>query len=82
MPPSIDMIIYSLVAGESVGRMFAGGVIPTLLLLSLDTAYILIRSYFQPHIAPSAPESKRAGFKQKIASLKTIIIPSLIIFQF
>lgn len=81
MPPSIDMIIFALVAGESVGRMFAGGVIPTFLLLGLDTTYILIRSYFQPNIAPAVPKSERVNLTEKIKSLKSIIVPSLIILS-
>lgn len=81
MPPSVDMVIYALVAGESVGRMFAGGVIPTLLLLSLDTIYILTRSYFQPRIAPAIPKEERGDWTKKMASLKSVIVPFLIIFS-
>jgi tripartite ATP-independent transporter DctM subunit len=81
MPPSVDMIIYALVAGESVGRMFAGGVIPTLLLLALDTIYILTRSYFQPFIAPAIPKAERGDWRIKMASLKSVIVPFLIIFS-
>ena len=32
IPPSIIMILYSLISGESVGKLFAGGVFPGLLL--------------------------------------------------
>lgn len=80
MPPSVDMVIYALVAGESVGRMFAGGIIPTILLLTLDTIYILTRSYFQPWIAPAIPKEERGNWKKKIASLKSVILPFTIIF--
>ena len=81
MPPSIDMIIYSLIAQQSVGRMFAGGVFPTILLLGLDTAYILIRSYFQPNLAPAIEKSQRAGLKTKLKSLKAIILPITIVIM-
>lgn len=80
MPPSVDMIIYALISGESVGRMFAGGVIPTMILLSLDSAYILIRSYLQPQMAPAIPKEMRVDLKTKILSLKAIIVPCCIIF--
>lgn len=80
MPPSVDMVIYALVAGESVGKMFAGGVMPTLLLLSLDTAYILIRSYFQPKIAPAIPREDRADWATKFRALRALILPGAIIF--
>ncbi len=79
MPPSVDMVIYSLIAGESVGRMFAGGVLPTILLLGLDTVYILVRSYYQPSIAPALPKEERGTWKDKFRSLKAVVLPVIII---
>jgi tripartite ATP-independent transporter DctM subunit len=79
MPPSIDMIIYALIAGESVGRMFAGGVVPTILLLTLDTAYILIRSYIQKDLAPALPKEERGTWEEKFKALKAILLPAAII---
>ena len=35
IPPSVIMILYALISGESVGRLFAGGVFPGLMLLIL-----------------------------------------------
>jgi tripartite ATP-independent transporter DctM subunit len=80
MPPSVDMIIYALIAQESVGKMFAGGVIPTLVLLCCDTIYILIRSYFQPHIAPAIAKELRADFWTKVKSLKGLLLPVFVVF--
>ena len=79
MPPSIDMIIYALIAQESVGKMFAGGVGPTFLLLTLDTIYILTRSYFQPQIAPALPKEQRGDWPTKLKALKAIVLPFFII---
>ncbi len=81
MPPSVDMVIYSLIAGESVGRMFAGGVLPTILLLTLDTVYILVRSYFQPSIAPALPKAERGTWNDKFRSLKAVVLPIVIILS-
>jgi len=81
MPPSVDMIIYALIAGESVGRMFAGGIVPTLLLLFLDTIYILTRSYFQKSLAPALPKEDRASWPQKFRALRAILIPAIIIIS-
>ena len=33
IPPSISLIIYATTVGESVGRMFAAGLVPGLILL-------------------------------------------------
>lgn len=80
MPPSVDMIIYALIAQESVGKMFAGGVIPCLVLLCCDSTYILIRSFFQPRIAPAISKELRADFKTKVKSLKSVALPIVVVF--
>ncbi|RJR26706.1 MAG: TRAP transporter large permease subunit, partial [Desulfobacteraceae bacterium] len=35
IPPSVLMILYALISGESVGKLFAGGVMPGLLLFAV-----------------------------------------------
>jgi len=75
IPPSIIMIVYALLSGESVGKMFAGGVLPGLLLLVLVSAYILIRCFFQPYMGPAVPPESRAGWNKKFTSLKSLILP-------
>lgn len=48
IPPSLLMIIYGVIAEESVGRMFLAGIIPGLLLTSLFAMLILGFAYFWP----------------------------------
>jgi tripartite ATP-independent transporter DctM subunit len=81
IPPSILMVIYGGVAGVSVGKLFMGGVLPGLLLAGLFIAYIAIRSFIQKGIAPALHEKERREITwgQKIASLKSIILPALLI---
>lgn len=80
IPPSVIMIIYAMISGESVGDLFAAGVFPGLLLASLYILYIAIRSYIQPHLGPALPKEERATFKEKIISLKAVILPLFLIF--
>ena len=79
IPPSVIMIIYAMVARESVGDLFAGGIIPGLLLASLYCLYIAVRSYFQPHLGPAVPREERADFKKKLISLKAVLLPIILI---
>ena len=81
IPPSVIMILYALITGESVGRLFAGGVFPGLLLLVLVSAYIAIRCYFQPHLGPALPPEERGDWKRKIAALKAVILPIVIVLM-
>lgn len=81
IPPSILMVIYGGVAGVSVGKLFMGGVFPGLLLAGLFISYIAIRSYLQKGIAPAMPKKERMQitWSQKFISLKSIILPALLI---
>jgi len=81
IPPSVIMILYALISGESVGRLFAGGVFPGLLLLILVSSYIAIRCYLQPHLGPALPRRERGDWKRKITALKAVILPIVIVFM-
>ncbi len=79
IPPSVIMILYALISGESVGRLFAGGVFPGLLLLVLVSTYIAVRCYFQPHLGPALPITERGNWARKFAALKAVILPITIV---
>lgn len=81
IPPSVLMILYSLLTGVSVGQMFAAGVMPGVLLVGLISAYILIRCWFQPDLAPALPVSERASWGEKIKALRAVILPVLIVLM-
>ncbi|MBM4450087.1 MAG: TRAP transporter large permease subunit [Chloroflexi bacterium] len=77
IPPSIIMILYCMVTGESVGDMFAGGILPGLLLASLFIAYIGIAGRFRPQWFPVYEED--VTWKDRFASLKSVVLPVLLI---
>jgi tripartite ATP-independent transporter DctM subunit len=79
IPPSIPMILYSLYARQSVGKMFAGGLIPGLILSALYCTYIGIRCYLNPKMGPALPPEERVGLKEKAVSLRGSILPILLI---
>ncbi|MFT6559617.1 MAG: tripartite ATP-independent transporter DctM subunit [Sneathiella sp.] len=80
IPPSILMVLYALITEVSVGKLFAAGVFPGLLLFALVSTYIGIRCWFQPHLGPSLPPEERASWAEKINALKSIFLPVFIIF--
>ncbi len=79
IPPSVTMIIYGLIAQTSVGKMYAGGVLPGLLLALLFIAYILVRAHLQPELAPALPTAERFTWRQKLVSLTGLIFPVLLV---
>nr|WP_245695138.1 TRAP transporter large permease subunit [Desulforhopalus singaporensis] len=73
------MIMYAFLSGESVGRLFAGGVIPGFILAVCYMVYIGLRCYFQPELGPGIPEEERASLREKVTSLKGLILPGILI---
>lgn len=75
IPPSIMMILYAMISGVSVGKMFAAGVLPGLLLVALTVIYVLGRCFFQPHLAPALPKEERGSWGDKLRAIRAVILP-------
>ncbi len=52
IPPSIMLIVYSVIAQLSPLRLFAAAILPGLMLAGLYILYAVTRAYFNPSIAP------------------------------
>ena len=76
IPPSIMLVLYGPMAGISVGKLFFGAFLPGFTLSALYVTYIALRSYLQPHIAPSVPlEDRKVPFLRKTYMLAISIVP-------
>lgn len=79
IPPSVLMIIYASEARVSAGAMFMGGIIPGIIAAILFIIYGMMRCFINPSMGPAVPESERYSFAEKLASLKSVILPLLVI---
>ena len=79
IPPSIIMMVYAVVAGVSIAKLFLAGIIPGLLLAALFVIYIGTRARFQPQLAPPLPPEERASWSEKFTSLRFVILPVLLV---
>jgi tripartite ATP-independent transporter DctM subunit len=52
IPPSIMLIVYAAASGVSIVRLYAGALLPGLVLVGLYLTYVVGRSIMQPSIAP------------------------------
>lgn len=77
IPPSIIMIIFAYVSRISIGKIFFGGAIPGLITATLYVVYILVRCRLQPELAPKMEQE--VTMSQRLASLKEIILPTLLV---
>jgi len=81
IPPSVVFILYGLTAGVSIGQLYIAGIIPGLMLAALYIAYIVIRAWLNPSIAPRALSVEAAlPLAQKLALLRKLLLPGLVVF--
>jgi tripartite ATP-independent transporter DctM subunit len=80
IPPSVVLILYGLTANVSIGDLFLAGITPGLLLGGLYVGYIVLRCWLNPSLGPPAPlEERQMPLAEKLALLKGLILPLMII---
>lgn len=73
IPPSTVMIMYGVLANESVLRLFTAGFVPGLLLASTFGAYIMIRSTIKKDLIPESERKLRhMPLSQRFAALRDL----------
>ena len=73
IPPSTVMIIYGVLAEESVLRLFTAGWIPGLLLAACFMGWIMIDTKLHPELIPdSERDLKHVAFSVRLAALKEL----------
>jgi len=77
IPPSILMIVFGYISRVSIGRLFFGGAIPGFVCAFLYILYIIVRTHFQPQLAPTPDE--RGAERRSWRSLKDIVLPALLV---
>ena len=58
IPPSIMLIVYAAASGVSIVRLYAGAMLPGLVLVGLYLTYVIGRSILQPSVAPRPSEEE------------------------
>lgn len=82
IPPSIMLVVMADQAALSVGKLFAGAIIPGLILSGLYIGYILIRCWWKPEHGPALSlEERRAipGKRLAIMTMKSLVPPMILI---
>jgi TRAP-type C4-dicarboxylate transport system permease large subunit len=70
IPPSTIMVIYGIMTGTSIGKLFAAGILPGILatvLLCLAVQYITWRD------PQAGPRGERMSWKQRFATLEGVV---------
>jgi tripartite ATP-independent transporter DctM subunit len=76
IPPSNGFIMYGIIAEQSIGKLFAAGIIPGIILMLCFMGVVMVISKRKPALAPPSP---RFTTKEKIQSL-TGSLPVIVLF--
>ena len=82
IPPSIMLVVMADQAASSVGKLFAGAVIPGLILSGLYITYILIRCWIKPNDGPAITKEERQSVSNLQLTkmvLKSMVPPIVLI---
>jgi len=75
IPPSLSFLLYGLLTGESIGKLFVAGFIPGIILATLLSIYIYTRCRLTPTFGPPGPST---SFKDKLISVKNTWVTALL----
>jgi TRAP-type mannitol/chloroaromatic compound transport system permease large subunit len=79
IPPSVMIIVYAAVAGQSVVKLYAAAMFPGFFLAFLYLVYVIGWSMIQPQVAPKLPpEKQRAEVTPWVAHLSAQYSPRLL----
>jgi len=79
IPPSVMIIVYAAVAGQSVVKLYAAAMFPGFFLALLYVAYVIGWAIIQPKVAPRLPpEQQRAPLTPWIAHIASAYSPKML----
>ena len=77
IPPSIVVVIYASVANLSVGQLFAGVLLPGLIMVTLFFGYILVRCIVRPDEGPRAAIEERVPLGERLWITLVAFVPAV-----
>jgi len=85
IPPSLSFLIYGALTETSIGRLFAAGIVPGLMVGGMFMLYLLVKCLHNPALAPREAQSGStweivAGFRQiwPLLALIVAVIGSIV----
>ncbi|MCK1718924.1 TRAP transporter large permease subunit [Bradyrhizobium sp. 141] len=83
IPPSVMIIVYAAVAGQSVVKLYAAAMFPGFFLAFLYLVYVIGWAMINPKIAPPLPEEQtRVPLPEWIKRFATLYSPNLFVGLF
>ena len=82
IPPSALTVLLGSLAGISISGLLIGGIIPGLIMSAMFIAYIVLRCWFNPALAPAETLDEAPVFWERWRPFLVYVLPLLSIFGF
>ncbi len=81
IPPSIVLVVYGIYTGQSIGKLFFGNVIPSVILTALIAATVIFICHRHPGWGPKGPKSTwKERWKALPEALDILILFAIIMY--
>jgi len=79
IPPSVIFIVYGILTEQSIGKLFAAGILPGILLSCLFLLTIHLQVMKNPSLAPPGPKtSLKEKFRSFVGVLETLLLFAMV----
>jgi len=76
VPPSVVLVLYSMIARQPVGHLWLAGVVPGLMMAGIFILYVVIRCRINPALGPVLPVAERTVTRaEKLRLLSAGLLP-------
>ena len=79
IPPSITMIVYALLSWTSVAALFAGGILPGIMLSVMFMTFIALRTAKNSKLAPRAPMPSLKELGLSLLDIWPLIVMAIVV---
>lgn len=75
IPPSVVLVLYGVVTGESIGRLLIAGIVPGVLSAIVYVVAIVARGALRPELVGAIQRSEELGEEQDVSKLRSLAEP-------
>ena len=80
IPPSIPMIVYGIIAGQSIGKLFMAGIVPGILMALSFALFQVLLAMRRRSRQGGAVDTRSVSPRERIAALKDVVPMAILIW--
>lgn len=80
LPPSIPLIVYSIIAEQSIGKLFIASILPGLVMALAFAGYQVVLALYRRSHAEARPAAVKVTVAQRFAALRDVVPFAILIW--